>query len=164
MPLPTCVALTRHALGKATRTGSWGRGSGCDRRWRSTTAASSRSAQATLGTVWATPLEQGFCLKLSPCQKESTVFLSVGTLCSVNALRSSEDPLDPLGAVSPFGLPSHEGKAVMRPCHEKVKHDDCTLLWTLFCLSGRAAAQFLQKRRGGCTSQDLSYTTPVWGS
>jgi hypothetical protein len=129
-----------------------------------TTAPSSRSAQATLGTVWATPLEQGVSLKLSPCQKESTAFLSVGTLCSVNALRSSEDLLDPLGAVSPFGLPSHEGKAVMRPCHEKVKLDDCTLLWTLFCLSGRAAAQFLQKRRWVGTSQDLSYTPPVWGS
>ena len=49
MPLPTCVALTRHALGKATRTGSWGRGSGCDRRWRSTRGAASRAAQATLG-------------------------------------------------------------------------------------------------------------------
>jgi|SRR5436190_7786780 len=49
MPLPTCVALTRHALGKATRTGSRGRGSGCDRRWRSTRGAASRAAQATLG-------------------------------------------------------------------------------------------------------------------
>ena len=104
------------------------------------------------GTVWATPLEQGTCLKLSPSQKESTVFLSAGTFCSMNALRSSEDLLDPLGAVSPFGLPSYGSKGVMRPCHEKEKLDDCALLWTLFCLSGRAAAQFLQKRRWVCTS------------
>ena len=51
----------------------------------------------------------------------------------------------------------------MRPCHEKEKLDDCALLWTLFCLSGRAAAQFLQKRRWVCTSEDSSYTTPVLG-